>query len=70
MTERKEFGCEQCGHKITAISPDDIHTLLCINKNDDSCIKIPYECDNCYKRNIRYWCIVLICQRYTDKLIV
>jgi len=50
-----KFGCQNCGHEIKAISPDDIRTLLCL-ENIENCIKIVYDCDNCPERNIRYWC--------------
>ncbi len=52
----KEFDCQQCGHKIIARPPDDIHTIFSIQKSDETCIEIRYECDDCQIGNIRYWC--------------
>lgn len=51
----KEFGCQQCGHTFIASPPDNIHTLLSLQKIQDTGIKIDYDCDKCHKRNIRYW---------------
>ena len=54
---RREFGCEQCGYILTAISPDDIHTVFLIDKSEDTdCIKTIYSCDDCNNDIIRYWC--------------
>lgn len=53
----KEFGCDQCGNRITAIPPDDIHTVLLVNKGEEKdCIETTYKCDDCNKDIIRYWC--------------
>ena len=52
----KEFGCEQCGHIIKAVPPDDAHSVFLINKIKDDCIKITYNCDECHNEVVRYWC--------------
>ena len=54
---KKEFGCEQCGHILVAVAPDDAHTVLLIEKAEEQdCIKTIYRCDDCNKEIIRYWC--------------
>ena len=52
----KEFGCEQCGHILKAVPPDDFHTVFSINKIKDDCKETVYKCDDCEKEIIRYWC--------------
>jgi hypothetical protein len=54
---KKEFGCDNCGHLITAISPDDGHTQFFIQPCCDKSLERKYDCDDCNFRNTRYWCI-------------
>ena len=56
MTE-KEFGCDNCNHKLVAISPDDTYTNFFINRCCEKSIERKIECDNCNFMNMRYWCI-------------
>lgn len=53
----KEFGCDNCGHKLIAISPDDSYTNFFIKQCCEKSIERKIECDDCDFRNIRYWCI-------------
>ena len=55
MTEQK-FGCEQCGHIIITVSPDNFHPLLSITKLNKDCIKTIYHCDDCNNDIVRFWC--------------
>lgn len=54
MTEKKDFGCDYCGAKIEAWSPDDYHTNLELKADKDS-IERKIKCPKCEKENTRYW---------------
>ena len=54
--EQRNFNCIFCGYEIIAKPPDDLHVIFLIKPINKNPIEIPYECDNCHKRNTRYWC--------------
>lgn len=54
--KRRDFSCDNCGHKITAYPPDDAHNQFSIKRCCEKSIERSYECDNCDYGNIRYWC--------------
>ena len=54
---KKEFGCDNCGHAITAISPDDAHHELLLERCCEKSLERKIECDNCDFVNTRFWCI-------------
>ena len=54
---KKEFSCDQCGHLIVAISPDDSHHEFFLERCCEKSLERKIECDNCDFMNTRYWCI-------------
>lgn len=54
LTVKKEFGCDHCGAKVEARSPDDHHTILELKGGPES-LERKVECPNCAEDNIRYW---------------
>jgi DNA-directed RNA polymerase subunit RPC12/RpoP len=54
LTVKKEFGCDHCGAKIEAWSPDDHHTILELKGGPES-IERKIECPTCEGESIRYW---------------
>lgn len=54
---KKEFGCDQCGRELIAISPDDSYTQFFMKPCCEKSIERKIECDNCNFMNVRYWCI-------------
>ena len=54
MTVKKEFGCDHCGAKIEAWSPDDHHTILELKGGPES-VERKIECPECEEISIRYW---------------
>ena len=56
MVEVKFYPCKNCGTEFRAMPPDDLHIVVMLDpcKKNDS-VEIPYECKNCYERNVLHW---------------
>jgi len=54
MTEKKEFGCDNCGARIEIWSPDDSHVILELDSTSAS-LERKIKCPKCGKENVRYW---------------
>lgn len=54
---KKEFGCDNCGNEITAISPDDSYTQFFIKTCCEKSIERKIKCSACNSMNTRYWCV-------------
>jgi hypothetical protein len=62
MSDKLQFGCQNCGHPYTAYRPDskykDAYLEPCADNEGDPNHnrKMPYDCENCHFRNYLYWC--------------
>ena len=54
--EPRKFSCINCGHPYDAYPPNDVfHIAQNKQCNENDCIEIKYECDNCNNKNTIFW---------------